>query len=92
MRIVKALASVGAFVLVNGRNQQRLKDIVASVTSTGGQASPLELDITDEAAVKKAFNEIRDKHGHLDILILLRSCCRFLIELFSIQLESAKHH
>ena len=69
LEIVKALAGAGAFVIVNGRNYQRLKHIVASITSTGGQASPLELDITDEAGVKKAFNEIRDKHGHLDILV-----------------------
>lgn len=29
----------------------------------------MQLDITDEAAVQKAFSEIREKQGHLDILV-----------------------
>lgn len=69
LEITKALASAGAFVFVNGRNHESLNRAVASVTAIGGSALPLQLDITDEAAVKKAFNEIREKYGHLDILI-----------------------
>ncbi|MEH2385354.1 MAG: SDR family oxidoreductase [Nostoc sp.] len=69
LEITKALASAGAFVLVNGRNHESLNRAVASVTAIGGSALPFQLDITDEAAVKKAFNEIREKYGHLDILI-----------------------
>jgi len=69
LEISKALASSGAEVLVNGRSHESLKRAVAAVTSIGGLASPLQLDITDEAAVEKAFNGIRDKHGRLDILV-----------------------
>ncbi|MCW5315074.1 SDR family NAD(P)-dependent oxidoreductase [Nostoc sp. KVJ3] len=69
LEITKALASAGAFVLVNGRNNESLNRAVAAVTAIGGSALPLQLDIADEAAVKKAFSEIREKYGHLDILI-----------------------
>ena len=69
LEITKALANAGAFVLVNGRNHESLNRAVAAVTAIGGSALPLQLDITDEAAVRKAFSEIREKYGHLDILI-----------------------
>ncbi|RCJ38945.1 gluconate 5-dehydrogenase [Nostoc punctiforme NIES-2108] len=69
LEITKALASAGAFVLINGRNHEKLNRAVAYVTAVGGSALPLQLDITDEAAVKKAFSEIREKYGNLDILI-----------------------
>jgi gluconate 5-dehydrogenase len=69
LEIAKALADAGAFVLVNGRNPESLNHTVATITKLSGLASPLQLDITDEAAIEKAFGEIRDKHGRLDILV-----------------------
>ncbi len=53
LEIVKALANAGAFVLVNGRSLETLESVVVAVTSLGGKAAPLQLDITDEAAVEK---------------------------------------
>jgi gluconate 5-dehydrogenase len=69
LEISKALASAGAFVLINGRSHDRLERAVAAVTSLGGSAAPLQFDVTDEAAVEKAVNGIRDQHGRLDILV-----------------------
>lgn len=69
LEIAKALATSGSIVLVNGRNQESLQQAVATITSLGGTASPLQLDITDETAVQKAFIEIRDQYGQLDILV-----------------------
>ncbi|OUL34057.1 hypothetical protein BV372_15025 [Nostoc sp. T09] len=69
LEIVKALANAGAFVLVNARSLKTLESVVVAVTSLGGKAAPLQLDITDEAAVEKAFIEIKDKYGRLDILV-----------------------
>ncbi len=69
LEIAKALASAGALVLVNGRSHESLERAVATVTSSGGSAAPLQFDITDTAAVEKAFNSIRDTHGRLDILV-----------------------
>ena len=69
LEIAKALASAGAFVLINGRSHDRLERAVATVTSIGGSAAPLRFDVTDEAAVERAINSIRDQHGRLDILV-----------------------
>ena len=69
LEIAKALAGAGAFVLINGRSHDRLERAVAAVTSIGGVAAPLQFDVTDEAAVEKAVNGIRDQHGRLDILV-----------------------
>jgi gluconate 5-dehydrogenase len=69
LEIAKALAGAGAFVLINGRSYERLERAVAAVTSIGGSALPLQFDVTDEAAVEKAVNGIRDKHARLDILV-----------------------
>jgi gluconate 5-dehydrogenase len=69
LEIAKVLASAGAFVLVNGRKEENLNRAVSCITSNGGLASLLQLDITNEEAVKKAFNEIKEKYGRLDILV-----------------------
>lgn len=69
LEIAKALAGAGAFVFLNGRNHDRLERAVATVISAGGSAAPLPFDVTDETAVEKAVNAIRDQHGRLDILV-----------------------
>ncbi|MDH3687975.1 MAG: SDR family oxidoreductase [Gammaproteobacteria bacterium] len=69
LEIAKALAGAGAHVLVNGRNLEGLKAAVESIESLGRSASPLPFDITDEAAVDKIFEGIRDAYGRLDILV-----------------------
>ena len=69
LEIAKALSSAGAFVLVNGRDAERLTQAVTALESIGGLAAALPFDITDEAAVTQAFNTVREEHGRLDILV-----------------------
>jgi gluconate 5-dehydrogenase len=69
LEIAKLLAEVGAHVIVNGRNLERLNQAVKMIESMGGSVSSLSFDITDEVAVQNAFAEIREKHGGLDILV-----------------------
>ncbi|MEH1964952.1 SDR family oxidoreductase [Nostoc sp.] len=69
LEIAKGLVSAGAFVLINGRNYDKLNHAIEAIKSIGGSASSLQLDITDEVAVQKAFIEIREKYGRLDILV-----------------------
>lgn len=66
LEIAKLLAEVGACVIVNGRDLERLNQAVALI---GGSIFSLPFDITDEVAVQKAFVEIKRKHGSLDILV-----------------------
>ncbi|NJK74662.1 MAG: SDR family oxidoreductase [Oscillatoriales cyanobacterium RU_3_3] len=69
LEIAKLLAASGARVIVNGRSIERLDRAVAVIESTGGLASSLQFDVTDETAVKKAFGKIREKYSCLDILV-----------------------
>ncbi|MEM8777489.1 MAG: SDR family oxidoreductase [Cyanobacteria bacterium P01_G01_bin.49] len=69
LEIAKLLAEVGACVIVNGRDSERLHQAVQVIKSMGGAVSSLPFDVTDEIAVQNAFVEIRKKHGGLDILI-----------------------
>jgi gluconate 5-dehydrogenase len=69
LEIAKLLAGVGASVIVNGRDLERLNQAVAVIESIGGSVSSLSFDVTNEVAVQNAFAEIREKHGGLDILV-----------------------
>ncbi|MBD2676557.1 MULTISPECIES: SDR family NAD(P)-dependent oxidoreductase [Nostoc] len=69
LEIAKLLAKAGACVIINGRNLERLNQAVAIIESIGGSISSLPFDVTDEVTVQKAFVEIQEKHGCLDILI-----------------------
>jgi gluconate 5-dehydrogenase len=69
LEIAKLLAEVGARVIVNGRDLERLNQAVSAIESMGGSVSSLPFDITDEFAVQNAFVEIREKYGSLDILV-----------------------
>lgn len=61
----KTLAGGGAEVIVSGRRQGPLDDVVNSITAEGGTASALPLDVTDSAAVNRAVDAL----GQIDILV-----------------------
>jgi len=64
LEIAKALAAAGAKVLINGRNTQSLETAAQTIDAT-----PLPFDITDEAALTTALDEIEARYGGLHILI-----------------------
>ena len=67
--IAGGLAAAGAHVLVCARNAGRVGEAVAQLQARGLGAEALVLDITDEAAVAAAFDDIATRHGRLDILV-----------------------
>lgn len=69
LAIAAALADAGAHVLICARNAQRVADAVSQLQARGASAEPLVLDITDEAATARAFDDIAARHGRLDILV-----------------------
>ncbi|MCC5634429.1 SDR family oxidoreductase [Nostoc sp. CHAB 5844] len=69
LEIAKSLAKAGAYVIVNGRNLERLNQAVAVIESIGGLGFSLPFDVTDEVAVQSAFIEIQEQYGCLDILV-----------------------
>ena len=68
--VAKALGRAGAHVIVNYlKNEGLAQDVVRSILSSGGSAEALGFDISDEAAVGKAMDDVVTRHGRIDILI-----------------------
>jgi len=62
--VALALAEAGARVAIAARRRDRLTDLAARIG-----ALPLDLDVTDEAACRRAVERTVDELGGLDILV-----------------------
>lgn len=60
-----ALAREGAFVIVAGRNVDRLAEVVAEIKATGGEARGIPADISDPDSLQLLAEEA----GEVDILV-----------------------
>jgi 3-oxoacyl-[acyl-carrier protein] reductase len=68
--IASALASCGAHVVVNYKDNREKADLVVrTITDAGGSAEACAFDITSEEQVKQAFGDIISRLGHVDILV-----------------------
>jgi 3-oxoacyl-[acyl-carrier protein] reductase len=67
--IAKALGAAGAHVVVAARTEERAAAVAQSITSSGGKAEALRLDVGDPSSVSAAFKAVVEKHGKLDILV-----------------------
>lgn len=68
-RFAQALALAGARVLLCARREDRLRAVVDNIAQDGGQAAAISLDVTDETAVKEAFDAAEAAFGPVDILV-----------------------
>src|SRR4051812_48864096 len=64
-----ALAGAGARVAACARNQEKLAAVVAEITSAGGEAIAVPMDVADQDQIKAGFKHVVDKFGKLDILV-----------------------
>lgn len=67
--MAEALAGAGAFVLLNGRNYDRLKDLEAKLTGRGLGARACPFDVADGKTVEEYFRSVMAEFGRLDILV-----------------------
>lgn len=65
----RVLASYGAKVIFAGRSLEKLMPIIEEVNQSGGEASPLELDVTDFENIKNKVEEAKNIYGRIDILV-----------------------
>jgi len=63
------LASRGAKVVCGARRLDRLDSLVNAITSAGGQALAVEMDVTDRASVNKAFDRAEEVFGTPEVLV-----------------------
>jgi 3-oxoacyl-[acyl-carrier protein] reductase len=64
-----SLAREGATVAVAARNQQKLDELVAQITSAGGKAAAFSMDVADEEQVKSGIKQALAQFGKIDILV-----------------------
>ncbi len=63
------LAKDGATVAAAARNQEKLNELVAEITATGGKATAFALDVADEEQVKSTVKAAIAQFGKIDILV-----------------------
>ncbi|MCL6481414.1 MAG: 3-oxoacyl-[acyl-carrier-protein] reductase [Firmicutes bacterium] len=64
-----ALARAGARVAAAARNTEKLAAVVAEISSGGGEALAVPMDVADAAQVKAGFQQVLNRFGRLDILV-----------------------
>ena len=64
-----ALAREGASIAAIARNQAKLDDLVAEITSAGGKASAFVMDVAEEDQVKSGIKSAISHFGKIDILV-----------------------
>ncbi|GGF31172.1 SDR family oxidoreductase [Echinicola rosea] len=68
-KITQHLATEGAQVIILGRNPNKVKDLVTSITNKGGKASALIADVTNKEALESAAQQVEKEFGGIDVLI-----------------------
>jgi meso-butanediol dehydrogenase/(S,S)-butanediol dehydrogenase/diacetyl reductase len=63
------LAKEGATVVICGRRQEPLDEVVASIRDAGGKAHAVQVDVSDESAFVAALEQTAKQHGGLDVLV-----------------------
>ena len=61
--IVRTLAAAGAHVVVAARNQDKAAGVASAITTAGGSAEALRLDIADTASVTEGMKSLAATHG-----------------------------
>lgn len=73
MAAARACAAEGARVVMLARGEQRLKAAAADI---GAAATPIVCDITQPDSVRRAFAEVADKFGRVDVLLNVAGVAR----------------
>ena len=66
LAMAEGLARAGASVAIWGRNEQRNAEALERISSAGGAALALGVDVSEEQAVVDAFAETMEAFGHID--------------------------
>ncbi len=68
--LAEILGKQGYSIVIMARNQEKITQAVAALTALSITAKGISCDITDESALQKAFNQIKDEYKQIDYLIL----------------------
>ena len=62
-------ARQGARVVVSGRREERLEEVVGLLNAVGSMGAAVPCDVTDEGAVEDAVQSILDTFGRIDVAV-----------------------
>ena len=65
----RLLASQGALVALAARTEQEISSVAQEISSHGGTALPVSLDVAEEGSVASCFEMVRSELGDVTILI-----------------------
>jgi short-subunit dehydrogenase len=63
------IGAAGGTVLLVARTRATLEEVAAEVEQLGGTAHVHKCDLSDPDDVDRLANEVRERHGHVDVLI-----------------------
>ena len=63
------LAALGATVVIAGRREEKLVEVVGEIAAAGGVADHVAVDIRDDDGVEAMVATILQRHGRLDLLV-----------------------
>lgn len=50
-------------------DKQGADETISEIKNTGGEGASIQLDVLDESSVTRAFETIKQEHGHLNVLV-----------------------
>jgi NAD(P)-dependent dehydrogenase (short-subunit alcohol dehydrogenase family) len=71
----RALAEVGASVVIAARHRQRSEEVAASIEAAGGRAISVELDVTRRDQVESMVSTVNARLGPIDVLVNNAGVC-----------------
>ncbi len=69
LEVARLALDAGARVTLLARNTQRLQEAAETFSAHAGRVFTVQADITDDIAIRRAFDEAREKAGSVDILV-----------------------
>ena len=70
----RALARAGADLVITSRSIDTLRPFEEEIAALGRRAVPLELDVRDEASIRRMADAAQDAFGRIDILVNNAGC------------------
>jgi 3-oxoacyl-[acyl-carrier protein] reductase len=67
--VASTLASLGAEVIITGRDLGKLESTASGIRKDGGRCSPVECDVRQLASVEALVEQVRTRHQGCDILV-----------------------
>jgi short-subunit dehydrogenase len=64
----RLFAKEGAIVILSARRLDRLNALADKIRKNGGQAFPIQLDVSDHSQIASVVQTVLHSHGHIDIL------------------------